>query len=265
MVQDLLRVGLIGYGAIGQDVSRLVAERVSGDITLVGALVRDLTRTRPSGPGLFTTSEALLTAQPQVVVEVAGHEGLREHGATILRAGVDLLLVSVGALAEPTVMRELLDAAQEGNAQMKVVSGAIGALDAIAAAAAGGGLIKVLHTMRKPPHTLLAPQEASRLTSALEVFRGTARHAVLQFPEYLNVAASVALAGNGFDLTEVVVLADPTVKHSRHEILAEGDFGRLQFAIENAPITSNPARGARLVSMSIIHTLLLRRTLFAIG
>ena len=35
-----LRVGLIGYGAIGQGVAQLVAERATADISLVGALVR---------------------------------------------------------------------------------------------------------------------------------------------------------------------------------------------------------------------------------
>ncbi len=264
MEQETLRVGLIGYGAIGQEVARLVAECASGDMTVGGALVRDLTHPHPPGPPLVTTPTDLLATQPHVVVEVAGHEGLRAHSSAILRAGIDLLLVSIGALADPTVLQELLDAAQAGRAQVKIVSGAIGALDALAAAAVDGSLTRVLHTMRRSPHSLLPPEEASRLTSVQEIFRGSARQAVLRFPEYLNVAAAVALAGNGFDQTEVLVLADSAVAHSRHEILAEGVFGTFRFEIENAPM-SIPARGARLVAMSIVHTLRVRRTRFAIG
>ncbi|MEO6890596.1 MAG: aspartate dehydrogenase [Ktedonobacteraceae bacterium] len=264
MEQETLRVGLIGYGAIGQEVARLIAEHTTGDMMVGGALIRDLTRPRFPGPHLVTTSADLLATQPHVVVEVAGHQGLQAHSSAILRAGVDLLLVSIGALAEPAVLQELLDAAQAGRAHVKIVSGAIGALDVLAAAAVDGSLTRVLHTMRRSPHSLLPSEEALHLTTVQEVFRGSARQAVLQFPEYLNVAAAVALAGKGLDQTDVLVLADPTVAHSRHEILAEGAFGTLHFEIENAPM-SIPARGARLVAMSIVHTLRVRRTRFAIG
>jgi predicted dinucleotide-utilizing enzyme len=54
------------------------------------------------------------------------------------------------------------------------------------------------------------------------------------------------------------------VRYSRHEVLAEGDFGVLRFEIENVPIRF-PARGAKLVAMSIVHTLLLRRAFLVIG
>jgi aspartate dehydrogenase len=94
-------------------------------------------------------------------------------------------------------MEELLAAAQVGNAHIRVVSGAIGALDALTAASPGG-LTNVLHTMRKSPHELLAPEEAARLTTIQEVFRGSARQAARRFPTFLNVAAAVALAGKGF-------------------------------------------------------------------
>src|SRR6266487_6222601 len=264
MKQNPLRVGLIGYGAIGQGVAHLVAEKAATDITIVGALVRHPTYRRPPGsPKIFMELSALLAEQPQVVVEAAGHEGLREHGPAVLRAGVNLILISVGALVEPDLLHELLDATRIGNTQAKVASGAIGALDALAAASIGG-LTRVVHTMRRSPKTLLTPEEAARLTTVREVFRGSARQAAQQFPEFLNVAAAVALASKGFDQTEVLVLADPAVEHSRHEVLAEGEFGILRFEIENAPI-SLPAHGARLVAMSIVRTLLLRSSSLVIG
>jgi aspartate dehydrogenase len=118
--------------------------------------------------------------------------------------------------------------------------------------------------MRKPPETLLAPEEIMKLTEAREIFRGTARQAVLHFPDFLNVAAAVTLARNGFDQTEVRVLADPAVRHSLHEIRAEGIFSAFRFEIENLPI-SQYGRGAQLVARSILHTLLLRRTSLLIG
>ena len=265
MTRDMLRVGLIGYGAIGQEVARLLTERDDADIRLVGALVRHPTRLRPpDSPSIVTTLSELLDMQPQVVVEVAGHEGLRDHGPAILRAGVDLILISVGVLSQPDVLHEFLDAAQKSGARARVVSGAIGGLDALSAASLGG-LTKVIHTMRRLPQTLLAPDEVATLTIAREVFRGNARQAAQQFPEFLNIAAAVALAGNGFDQTEVRVFADPNVKHSVHEVYAEGTFGTFRFEIENAPISSPPPHGAKLVAMSIVHALLSRRAPLVIG
>jgi aspartate dehydrogenase len=240
-VPETLRVSLIGYGAVGQEVTRLLTEQMIKDITIVGALVRHHTQQRPPGPPIVATRSALLAERPHIIVEAAGHEGLREHGAALLREGIDLLLISVGALADNTFMEELLAAAQVGNAHIRVVSGAIGALDALAAASLGG-LTSVLHTMRKPPQELLPPKEAAQITTIQEVFRGSARQAAIRFPTFLNVAAAVALAGKGFDQTEVLVLADPTIERSRHEIVAEGAFGRLQFEIKNTPIQSH-ARG----------------------
>jgi aspartate dehydrogenase len=263
MQQGPLRVGLIGYGVIGQDVVRLVAERAAGTITVTGALVRDPTRTRSPEIPIITELPALLAQHPDVIVEAAGHAGLREHGEQVLRAGIDLIIISVGAPAEPSVLHALLEAAQQGNARLMIASGAIGGLDALAAASLGT-LTTVVHTMRKPPATLLPMEEATGVTSAREIFRGNAREAVQLFPAFLNVAAAVALAGLGFEQTEVRVLADPGVEHSHREVQAKGAFGTFRFEITNEPI-GNVGRGARLVAMSIIHTLLVRNASFIIG
>jgi aspartate dehydrogenase len=259
-----LRVGLIGLGTIGGSVVRLVAQHAPDEIVFVGALVHDDGREREPGlPSIFASADALLAAGPDVVVEAGGHEALAQHGPAILRGGCDLVMVSVGALARPEVHAALSAAAQAGGGRAIVASGAVGALDAISAAALGG-LDRVTHTTRKPPHTLLAADDAAKLSEACEVFRGSAREGALRFPESINVAAAVALAGIGLDRTEVCVIADPAVTRNQHEIVAEGAFGRLRFAIENVPSESNPKTG-RLVALSLVQTLLRRRAAVVIG
>ena len=264
MKQQPLRVGIIGYGTIGQEVDRLVSEHTAGELLLIGALTRHA-RPHSSGLPIFTTPSELLAERPQVVVEAAGHEGLREHGPAILRAGIDLLIVSTGALAEPAFLNDLLAAAQSGGAQARVASGAIGALDALAAASIGGGITRVTHIMRRPPSSLLGASEAAQLTTAQEVFHGSARQAAVRFPHFLNVAASVALATNGLDQTEVIVFADPAIARSTHEIQAEGLFGKLRFEIENVPLSTHGGTGTRLVARSIVRALQVRRSVFVIG
>lgn len=246
------RVGLIGYGAIGQPVAELAA-RYPDEIAIVAACTRTgIPRQNDLSLPVVGTLDELLRLRPDVVVEIAGHDALREHGPHVLTAGIDLVAVSVGVLAVPEVERDLLAAAREGGSQLRVASGAIGALDALAAAAIGG-FERVTHTTRKPARTLLGA-EADGMIAEREIFSGPAREAALRFPESVNVTAAVSLAGIGFDRTLVCVIADPAVDRNVHQVEAEGDFGLLRFEIRNIPSESNPKTG-RIVAMSIISTL----------
>ena len=253
-----MRVGLIGLGTIAHGVLELLEP--SDGIDIVGAIVAHPEKSRPAGSVRTCRSvEELLSYQPEVVAEMGGHAALRCHGPGVLRAGIDLLMLSVGALADPEVERALVDAANVGNSQAIVVSGGIGALDAIASAREGG-LDRVTHTTRKPARTLLGHD----VDEPQELFAGSARQGVLKFPESINVAAAVSLAGLGLDATEVRVIADPRVEHNHHEVVAEGAFGRIRFEITNVPTVENPRTG-RLVAMSVVHALRMRTARLVIG
>jgi len=259
-----VRAGLIGLGAIGRAVVRIARERHPDTIAFVGALVRDPARRRSADdPEIVGSIDQLLARDPEVVVEAAGHEALRAHGATVLRAGVDLFALSAGALADPVLLDELEIAARAGGGRLRLLSGAIAGLDAIRAAAVGG-IARVTHTTRKPARTLLPADEAAGLTGERELYRGPARAGVLRFPESVNVAAAVSLAGIGLDRTELRVVADPRIERNRHEVVVEGVFGRLEVTIENVPSDENP-RSGRIVAMSVVRALLDRSAAVTMG
>jgi aspartate dehydrogenase len=257
-----MRVGLIGFGAIARRLMCLL--QPEEDIRLVGAVVRDLGKPRaaPMVP-TFGALQDLLALRPDVVVEAGGHQALRAHGPSVLRAGIDLLVVSVGALADAAFETELVEAARAGGSHAVVASGAIGALDALASAAVGG-VTRVTHTTRKPARSLLPAEEALALTGPRELFRGPAREGVLRFPESVNVAAAVSLAGIGLDRTELCVIADPALDRNTHEVVAEGVFGELRFYIRNVPTAENPRTG-ELVAMSVLHCLRRRNAALVMG
>ena len=191
-----------------------------------------------------------------VVLDCAGHQALAQYGPDILRRGLNLVTVSIGALADPDLEAALTDAARAGGSQLILASGAIGALDALRGAAVGG-LTRVTYTGRKPPQGWKgSPAEAVLDLTALgdtaqTHFSGTAREAALKYPKNANVAAAVASAGPGFDDTRVDLVADPTVQANIHEIEAEGAFGRLVFRIEGASLPDNP-RSSALAAMSVV-------------
>src|SRR5690554_4788326 len=96
------RVGLIGFGAIGQPVVELAAQ-YSDEIEIIAAFTRSGVSRGSTDVRIVATLDDLLATRPDVVVEIAGHAALREHGPHVLAAGIDLVAVSVGVLAIPEV------------------------------------------------------------------------------------------------------------------------------------------------------------------
>ncbi len=250
-----LRVGLIGLGTIGRPLADAIAAGQAGAVCVPAALVRDPRQHAPlASGGLVTANVAAFLRQPlDVVVEVAGHAAVRQHGEAALAAGADLMVVSVGAFADDALLARLRATAEAAGRQILVPSGAIAGLDAIGAAALGG-LDEVVITTRKPPDAWRGtPAEAQALAASQPVllYDGPAREGVLRFPQNVNVAAALALAGVGLDATTMRVYADPTVTHNTHEVHARGAFGEIALVLRNVPSPTNPKTG-RIVAMSVL-------------
>ncbi len=255
-----ISAGLIGYGAVGSSVARMIGDGLAGPASLIAVLVRQPDRYADDAGRLgipFTArTQDVIDLAPDVVLESGGHSAFRQHVPTLLAAGIDVISISVGALADPTLLAETQAAAERGGGRLRIPSGAIAALDAISAAAVGR-IDRVVHTVRKPPPTLLDGEEGQAvLRSGVErvLYDGPAREATQLFPANVNVIAAVSLAGIGLDRTEARVIADPAVVHNTHDVEVEGDFGRLRFRIENVPSVENPKTG-RIVPLSLVRSL----------
>jgi aspartate dehydrogenase len=251
----MLTVGLIGFGAIAQYVTNALPQ-IGAKLSFV--LVRE---GREDAAKLALGSDvmamqAIGDQRPDLIVDCAGHAGLRNHGPEILRAGVSLITVSIGALADDTLHAELKQAADDGGSRLLLSTGAIGSLDALASASVGR-LDSVTYTGRKPPLGWKgSPAEdvldLDALPGAPAVhFDGSARDAAVQYPKNANVAAAVALASLGFDKTLVKLIADPNISSNIHEIHATGDFGEMTFSILGKTLPDNP-RTSALAAMSVV-------------
>lgn len=252
-----LRVALIGLGAIGCGVMALLRDDplLRFDRVLVHEGSRARAEATLAADGLAGVPVAarldLDGARPDVVVECAGHAAIEEHVLPALAGGVPCVVASVGALAAPGLPERLEAAARAGGAQVQLVAGAIGAIDALAAARLGG-LDRVCYRGRKPPLAWLgtpAEQRGDLATLAAEalIFEGSAREAATLYPKNANVAATLALAGLGLDRTEVRLYADPAVRQNVHQIEAAGAFGSLELTLRCKTLEANPKTSALVV------------------
>lgn len=244
----MLRVGILGGGAIGGTVARALRASATHRCVLTGVVTR---RSRTTVDDLIGSSD--------VVVEAAGHQALETYGPHIVGSGVDILVVSVGALVDEGLTARMKPSV---GGRLMISSGAIGGLELLKAAALQGSLEGVSLESTKPPDILVQDWMDQRLIRRLqehhgpvEAFRGTARDAARRFPQSANVAATLGLATVGLDATEVVVVGDPSLQCTRHVIRATGTAGTYEFAIWNNPSPENP-RTSAVVPYAILRALL---------
>lgn len=237
----MLSVTLIGYGAIAQS----VLERLPANVRVSHVVVRTekIAATQATLP-LGVLAVDAVPSDATLVLECAGHSAIHDHVLPALKRGITCGVLSVGALSEMGLPEALEQAAKIGNTQVHLLSGAIGAIDALAAAKLGG-LASVTYTGRKPPAGWRgSPAEAlcdlAALTEPFTFLQASARVAAQQFPKNANVAATVSLAGLGLDATQVRLIADPTVTENVHEVHAVGAFGSFKLEMRGNPLPSNP-------------------------
>lgn len=249
-----LRVGLLGFGAIGA----AVASALDAD-AVPGARVAAVLRRRSGGGPSVVDSLAELLCRCDVVVEAAGPAVLRDVAAEVLDAGLDLVAVSVGGLFEDGFVDRL-----PRRGRLVLCSGAIGGLDVLRAAAFAGPLRRVRITSRKKPRSLLRPWMAPGLVHRLEtttpgdepieLFDGGVAQAVHLFPNNVNVAATLAFAAGDRAMVEVCVVADPATTRTVHVIEIDASIGSYRFEIANDPSPRNPASSA-VVAYSVLRSI----------
>ena len=250
MGHRMQQVTLVGFGAIGQS----IFERLGGHAgVVISHVVVPQGRVAQLQAQLGSAAQvcAVVPGDTQLLLECAGHAAITQHVLPALSAGVECALLSIGALAEPGLAQQLEDAAKRGGTQVHLLAGAIGGIDAIAAARLAG-LSAVTYTGRKPPagwRGTAAEQQLdlSTLVAATVVLEGTARQAAQMYPKNANVAATVSLAGLGLDATRVRLIADPGVTENIHEIDARGEFGEIHITMRGKPLAGNPKTSALTV------------------
>jgi aspartate dehydrogenase len=257
VAREPLKVGLAGLGAVGLDVARRIEAGIPG-LVLAAVSVRDQEKARRNLPrtGIEMLPAEALAQTCDVVVECLPPAIFRTVALPTIDRSRIFIPLSVGQLLENW---DLVTRAKETGARILVPTGALIGLDAVRAAAEGT-IHSVTMITRKPPKGLDgAPYLVDRgvslkgLNAPRKVFEGSAREGARGFPENVNVAAALSLAGIGPDRTRLEIWADPALDRNTHRIEVDADTARFSMSIENVP-SDNPRTG-RIVAPSTVAVL----------
>ncbi|MGA8611545.1 MAG: aspartate dehydrogenase [Xanthobacteraceae bacterium] len=259
VAREPLKVGLAGLGAVGLNVARRLEAGIPG-LLLAAVSVRDKEKARRNlprvGNGIAVLPAEALAETCDVVVECLPPALFRTVAVPAVERGRIFMPLSVGQLLENW---DLVTRAKETGARILAPTGALIGLDAVRAAAEGT-IRSVTMITRKPPGGLDgAPYlvqhgiSVKNLKEPLKVFDGTAREGARGFPENVNVAAALSLAGIGPDRTRLEIWADPALSRNTHRIEVDADTASFSMAIENVP-SENPKTG-RIVALSTVAAL----------
>lgn len=246
-----MRVGIVGGGSIARLFLDNIAQGELADAHVIAILGREGSARCASlcceyDVPLLADVDALIAARPEVVVEAATHAWVEQHAEKILAAGIPLIVLSCGAMADDGLRRRMEAAARAAGALLYVPSGGIGSLDAIKAAVVAGVDEVTLRTA-KPPRAWknIAYVESlgvdlDGLTEPYVLYDGPARAGVKHFPQNVNIAAVLSMAGIGFDRTRLVAVAEPGLERNTHVITAKGASGEIVITLRNVPSPENP-------------------------
>lgn len=250
------KVGIIGFGAIGQEVADALLRVPGADYSVV-VLMR-----RPDLPVRFEerlsatyTVADFLAMQPDIIVEAAGQAAVREYGFAITETGIPFVVSSIGAFADEALHSDMIRRISARGGRILLPTGAIGGLDYIRAIA-GLPDARVTYVSRKPPaawrdelHKLgRTPEDVAE---EVVLFEGNAMEAAQRYPKNLNVAATLAVAGLGMERTGVTVMIDPAISVNIHEVEVESCAGIARFRFENLPSEKNP-KTSMVTALSVI-------------
>lgn len=260
------KVGIIGCGAIGTALAKVLIKDRKLNFRAVLSAISDKNPEQAKkllhriGRKLPVISIPEIIRRCDFVIEAA-HPGISSSVAELaLKNNKYVLIMSVGGLLR-FPFKKLKDLIAKTSGRLYCPSGAIAGVDALLAAQVSG-LRRVRLVTTKPPQALkgapyfrthqfpdFGPGEERKL-----IFQGSALQASRAFPQNINVAAILSLAGLGPKKTEVEIWATQVAGTNRHEICIEGDSGTIHTTTDNHPAPDNP-KTSYLAILSAMATL----------
>jgi aspartate dehydrogenase len=261
--KKLLKIGIVGCGAIGSSLAKAIVSDFSDkaqlsslydiDMPKVYNLANNLGKKKISASSLQD-----LINNVDLVIEATASVASFDIAFKALSAGRSIMIMSVGGILEH--LKELEIIAQEKNAEIFIPSGAICGIDGLKALGFGK-INRVTLISRKHPrafkgntYILKKKINLDQIKEDTVLFEGNANDAVDLFPQNINVAATLSLAGLGALNTKVRIIASPALERNIHEVEIDSESGKIFTRTENVTHPDNP-KTSFLAVLSAIATL----------
>ncbi len=245
-----LNIGIVGCGAIGSSLAKVITGDFAREAKLCGLYDLDKDKAKELSKKLL--GESLLARnslkellkKSDLIIESASAKFSWNIAKQALTSGKDIMIMSVGGVSSR--LQQLTVLAKKHGSRVYIPSGAISGLDAVKAASIGR-INKVFLTTTKSPLSFKGVQyiadKGINLTGIKKdtvLFSGKASDAVKYFPQNINVAAVLSLAGIGAKKTQVRIIASPKATKNIHEIRIESGAGNIFTRTENILHPDNP-------------------------
>ena len=239
-------IAVIGCGALGRIFS-LNTQKLLGEHYQICAL---LARHFDHAAALAEEIDAkpvhnldeLLAQKPKMVIEFAGAQALREYGEVILSHGIDLVAVSIGALADRDLKNRLIQVARDNHATLHIPNGAIGGLDLMQTFALMQGAKLEIENIKAPKSLNGAPYLKGQTLPEdrpTTVFEGSVKEAITGFPKNVNVAVAASLATEP-EFAHVTIKSDPNTHVNTHHLTLKNELMTAEITISSKPDPRNP-------------------------
>lgn len=225
-----LRLALLGCGKLNGIVAEALEKGLLSDYELVGALGRDKKRAADFAKRHHCKAcrsiEELMEMKPDYTAEAASVRAVRDYSETILKGGSNLVLLSIGALADKKFYEQVKKTAETSGNRVYIASGAVGGFDVLRTASLMSPIKASILSEKDPEVAARMPLKTEAgpdLEDRKTVFSGTAKEAINLLSTQVNVAIAAALASAGPENTDMEIQAVPGFKGDQYQIKLDGE------------------------------------------
>lgn len=244
-----LKIGIIGFGAIGQGIIREIERGNAGQVQVLSVLCRTVSKYKDINLGATLTedTETFFNKQYDVIIEAAGQDALKEYAPRCLQIS-NLLITSMGAFTEDSFFEELIKIAKKNQKRIYLSSGALPAVDWMSSVSISD--VNYLSIIQSKPVRSWKGTPADDLIDLNSIkekqcfFEGSARNAASIFKKSSNITAMLALSTIGLDETQVKLVADPNSDQMHTMVEFSSSAGSLKLDWYGAPSKLNPSTSA---------------------
>lgn len=208
------KIGLYGCGKLNKIVANCYKKGLLDGYEIVGCF----SKTKESREYLASylgikscdTFDELLNRDLDYLVEATNPKATRDILANTLNKGVNVILLSIGALADEDYLLEMKTLAKKNNVKIHLASGAIAGFQVLRTANVMG-LTKASLTNTKGPRALSKTTLYKPSMNDMDeiAFKGTAYEAIKNLPTGINVGVATALATMGVHNTNILIQTKP--------------------------------------------------------